>query len=518
MPGSTQNKRDNSAAMIDAGDANAAMIESDRNVTRFGYQSLDVILQCRDLGELKEKLNYIEKNINARGLKARIEKMNAFEAYLGSIPGNRFTNQRVPLLSTKNYAHTMNVSSPWLGSQFNPNPNLPKKSSPLFLATCSGMKQFRFVNHVEDVGHTLVLGPTGAGKSTLLNLIVAQAHRYENAQVFIFEKGLSAYATTTALGGDYYSPLKDKTLAFAPLKTLETQEDRIWASEWLMNLIKLQGVEVNSAKRKLLDDGLNRLTKSPHRSLSHLALNVQNKELRDALAPFLKAQKGVMGNVMDAEEDGLQNVNKSTLGFDISALLQQQPRIAAPLLTHLFRWVERRLDGRPSTIILDEAWVMLSHELFREQIIDWLRTLRKKNCYVIFATQSVSDIADSPIKNILLESCPTKIFLPNPEALTEVGRVFYKNIGLNDTQINTIARAQSKAEYYLVSKVGKRLINLELSKSELAIIGASSPEDVKQVKSLQQKSKSGEWVAGMLKYKGCDNEAQEYLELIAENN
>ena len=84
--------------------------------------------------------------------------------------------------------------------------------------------------------------------------------------------------------------------------------------------------------------------------------------------------------------------------------------------TYLFHRIEQRFDGRSTLIILDEAWVMLTNGLFGAKIEEWLRTLRKKNAAVVLATQSLSEIANSPHRDVILASCPTTLFLPNPEA------------------------------------------------------------------------------------------------------
>ena len=48
--------------------------------------------------------------------------------------------------------------------------------------------------HVEDVGHTLVLGATGSGKSFLLNFLIAHLQRY-SPRTLIFDLGGSYEAS-----------------------------------------------------------------------------------------------------------------------------------------------------------------------------------------------------------------------------------------------------------------------------------------------------------------------------------
>ena len=86
------------------------------------------------------------------------------------------------------------------------------------------------------------------------------------------------------------------------------------------------------------------------------------------------------------------------------------------VLLYLFSRMERTLDGRPTFVPIDEAWLFLRHPAWRDKIQDWLKTLRKKNAAVLLATQSIADVKDSPIASTILQSTATKIYLPNSEA------------------------------------------------------------------------------------------------------
>jgi type IV secretion system protein TrbE len=146
--------------------------------------------------------------------------------------------------------------------------------------------------------------------------------------------------------------------------------------------------------------------------------------------------------------------------------------VLLPVLTYLFHCVDRRLDGRPTLIILDEAWVMLANSLFGAKVEEWLRTLRKKNAAVVLATQSLSEVVNSPVRDVILESCPTKILLPNPEARNPATTELYRKFGLTNRQIEIIADAVPKRHYYYVSPLGRRLFNLSIEPATLAFIGA----------------------------------------------
>jgi type IV secretion system protein TrbE len=163
--------------------------------------------------------------------------------------------------------------------------------------------------------------------------------------------------------------------------------------------------------------------------------------------------------------------------------LQNSPALI-PMLLYLFHRIEQRLDGRPTLIIVDEAWVALTKSFFGSKLEEWLRTCRKANAAVWLATQSLDDLRRSEYRSIILESCPTKIYLPNPEAANDNIADIYRDFGLTDRQIQIIADAVPKREYYLVSPKGRRLFDLALEPVTLSFVGASSKKHLRRVREL----------------------------------
>jgi type IV secretory pathway VirB4 component len=128
-------------------------------------------------------------------------------------------------------------------------------------------------------------------------------------------------------------------------------------------------------------------------------------------------------------------------------------------------------------LIVDEGWLALDDEGFAGQLREWLKTLRKKNASVVFATQSLSDIDNSPTAPAIIESCPTRLLLPNERAIEPQITAIYRRFGLNDRQIEILARAMPKRDYYCQSRRGNRLFELGLSDVALALCAASSKTD-----------------------------------------
>jgi type IV secretion system protein VirB4 len=460
-----------------------AIAEASSQLVAYGYYTPVIILFDESRSALQEKAEAVRRLIQAEGFGARIETLNATDAFLGSLPGNWYCNIREPLINTRNLADLVPLNSVWSGQPSAPCPFYPPDAPPL-MQVASGSTPFRLNLHVDDVGHTLIFGPTGSGKSTLLALIAAQFCRYEKAQVFAFDKGNSMLPLTLGVGGDHYEiggeSGEGATLAFCPLSELSTDADRAWASEWIETLVSLQGVAIAPDHRNAISRQIGLMASAPGRSLSDFVSGVQMREIKDALHHY--TVDGPMGQLLDAEEDGL------TLGrfqcFEVEQLMNMGERNLVPVLTYLFRRIEKRLDGSPSLIVLDEAWLMLGHPVFRDKIREWLKVLRKANCAVILATQSISDAERSGIIDVLKESCPTKICLPNGAARETGTREFYERIGFNERQIEIVANAIPKREYYVTSPDGRRLFDMALGPVTLSFVGASGKADLARIRAL----------------------------------
>lgn len=212
-------------------DADEALQELSDDEVSYGYFSATVIVWDNVQDRLETKTRAVEKVINSLGFTTITESMNAVEAWLGAIPGHCRANVRRPILNTMNLTHLLPVSAVWAG----PERNLHLDASVLLHAVTSGSTPFRVSFHVGDVGHAMVVGPTGSGKSVLLALLEVQSLRYEDAQVYIFDKGGSARAVTAGVGGDFYNLGEDVDgLSFQPLALIDDELERSWATEWIL--------------------------------------------------------------------------------------------------------------------------------------------------------------------------------------------------------------------------------------------------------------------------------------------
>ena len=461
----------------------------------YGQYTSTFILRHQDLDVLSEMSEYVVNILNnTLGLACRVETVNATEAFLGTLPSDSLHNIRRPLLSTLNLCHLLPTANIWTGEATCPCPFYPEHSPPLMVCTAAGNTPFRLNLHVSDVGHTLMFGPTGAGKSTFLAMLVAQMMRYQGARIFAFDKKYSMYALSQ-LGGlhlDIGASGSREKPAFAPLSDLDS--DFEWCCDYVEKLVVLQGETVTSDMRSAIFKALSDMKGSQRQSLSELHAQVQDVRIKEALKYY--TIEGRAGDLLDAETSTL-SLSDFTV-FEMNQLMIRGERDLVPVLVYLFRCIERSLDGNPSFIVIDEGWVAFKHPVFRDMLYEWLKELRKANCLVLLATQSLTDAIKSGILDVLVESCPTQIFLPNDKA-PQFADVYHQ-FGLNDKQIELLTHAIRKRDYYISQPVGGRLVELSLDKLALAFVGVSDKKDVAGIRELV--SAHGEnWYLHHLKHK-----------------
>ena len=323
-------------------------------------------------------------------------------------------------------------------------------------------------------------------------------------QVFVFDFGGRCarppwpWAATARSGGALAET--GAPVAFQPLARIDEAGERAWAAEWAATLLARECVGVTPELKERLWSALTWLASAPvpERTITGLSVLLQSNSLKQAFQPYTVA--GPWGRLLDAENERLGEADVQA--FETEGLIGAG---AAPaVLTYLFHRIEDRFDGRPTLLIVDEGWLALDDPGFAGQLREWLKTLRKKNASVIFATQSLADIDGSAIAPAIIESCPTRILLPNERALEPQIAAIYRRFGLNDRQIEILSRATPKRDYYCQSRRGNRLFELGLSEVALAFAAASSKTDQTAIDEIFAAQGRAGFAAAWLRSKGLD--------------
>ncbi len=518
----------NSHAVEMAFDASNALADLESFRATYGYFTMSITFwepignrsEIDAWSDLKTRVETVAAELNQRNCQTIFEKENSLEAFLGTLPGIGHAMVRRPMLSSRNLADYIPLTGVWTGSMTNPCPFYPDNSPPLAYVSTNGSTPLALNTHVGDVGHFCVAGPTGAGKSILLGFLLAQHRRYTNSQQIVLDVGRSHYVLAKAVGGVSYDIGNDRSLRFCPLAHIEESTDEMrWATSWVCSLIARQGVDVTSRQADIFKAIAQLRNSGPPYSLTRLVNQIYlNAEEKRALSSFIV---GGQYDIFDGEYD--QDETASFVHYELGGLEQADPRMRSPLISYLFHRVRRMWNGRPTMLIVEEVWKFLDDPESMNEIKEWLKTARKYNVAVGFASQSLVDYTESPIASAIINACMTRFFLSNPEAKTELQKPAYKLFGLTDWQTTLVSRLRPKSDYFILSPNGRRSFSMDLTPIELAFIGVSNVDTVKQLQKiiedqearLAQSHDLGDeipWQAKWLKSYGRGTEMQSWVD------
>ncbi len=497
------------AAMVEEAAEASALNDSGEAV--FGFLTSVVVLAAPSREEVTSSARQVLKVLADRGFSGRLETVGAVGAFLGSLPGVASANVRRPLVNSLSVADLLPLTSEWPGEPECPCPFFPEASPPLLFARTNGATPFRLNLHTRDVGHTLIVGPTGSGKSTLLLALLLNFLRYPDSRVVLFDRDQSSRILCEAMPdvGLSLVGVEEGGLHFQPLRDLDDPQEMGWALAWIEFLIGLQNVTLSPAKRQALARGLELLREevADQRSLFNFMIQVQDVELRMALKAYTRS--GPYGYLLDATTTERRRRCRVEV-YETRPLMDLDDTVKLPVLLRLLREVERGLDGRPTLILLDEAGIALMHPAWAARVQQWALSLRKKNASLVLAVQNLRQLDVHGAGANIRESCPNRFYLPNQAAAAAGARELYEGFGLNPREIELIARAEPRRDYYFSSPRGSRLFQLGLRRAELAFLAARPGLSFQAsvAEALRAKRIHGaEWVSEWLRECGCPEDA-----------
>ena len=379
----------------------------------FGDHHLTVLVREADLARLDEACAAAAATLADTGAIVVREDTNLEPGFWGQFPGNEDYLVRRAMISTANMASFGSLHGFALGQAEGNH-----WGDAVALLETTSATPFFFNFHHGDLGNFSVIGPSGSGKTVVMNFLAAQAQKF-SPRTILFDKDRGAELFVRGIGGRYDRIRAGEPTGFNPLALGDSALNRAFLRDWLAVLLKADGPEelatiagaVDAAYAN--DASLRRLRH--FRELLSGAKRPKPGDLADRLAPWIEG--GEHAWLFDNADDKL-DLSARVLGFDMTALLDS-PRLRTPTMMYLFHRIEERLDGQPTMILIDEGWKALDDEVFAARIRDWLKTLRKRNALVGFATQSARDALDSRIATALVEQTATMLFMPNARAKAE---------------------------------------------------------------------------------------------------
>lgn len=440
-------------------------LESNRFV--LGTHHLTLTVFANSVKELTDNLAKSRTHLTNGGAVVAREDLGLEAAWWAQLPGNFRYRVRSGAITSKNFAAFSSFHSYPTG-QRDGNEWGPAVA---MLKTASGSPLY-FNLHYGDLGNTFIGGPSGSGKTVLLNFILSQCEKFD-AHIVFFDKDRGADLFVRAVGGTYL-PLKNgRPTGCAPLKGMElTPENKVFLSQWVTKLVGTRSREFSVADMRDIAGALDGLADLPvkDRTIGALRTFLNNTDPEGIAARLRRWERGgPLGWVFDNDADEI-GMGAKFLGYDMTDFLDNE-EIRTPLMAYLFQRVEQLIDGRRIIIVIDEFWKALADEGFRDLAQNKLKTIRKQNGLMLFATQSPRDAINSPIAHTIIEQCPTQVFMPNSRG----SRADYVDrFKLTEREYELIARELSNGSRRFIVKQGHNSIVAELNlgglDDELAIL------------------------------------------------
>lgn len=462
-----------------AADAHDAIGDLNSGRLLYGWHNVTVCFVSQDYDALESTTTQALRLLHGSGfVGATRESIHLLSGWASTLPGQWQECRRWLTISSANAvdaAPLLGVSS---GERMNDHltAQLGVPCQALTVMGTDVNTPFYFNFHAGALGHSLVVGPSRSGKSIGMNFLMSQFRKYPGARIIIFDKDFSCRQPTLLQGGEYVDLQPGSLLALNPLVLADDPRHWTFLAGWVESLIESRGYKVDANDAKLIHEAISSIGQSQDASLRRLLT------LRALLPPSLGLHLdewcggGALAYAFDHVDDHF-----SVAGFTAFEMgkIMRDPRVARAFMEYAFYRIQLALeaqrtgDAGVTMVYVEEAWFLLSDARFASALKDWLKTFAKLNAFVVLCTQSIEDLADLPasVFAAIRDNIPTRIFLPNPMALSEgLNEVYRKQFELPQSLVERIATATPRQDYVIVKPDVARKVRLSLTPRQVAAL------------------------------------------------
>jgi len=419
----------------------------------YGEHHLTVIVRAMTLAALDAAVAEVQASLADIGAVAVREDLNLESAFWGQFPGNADYIARKALVSTANLSGLISLHGFPIGV-----PAGGPWGEPITVLETTSSTPYFFNLHSGDLGNFTLIGPSGSGKTVVLNFLIAQAQKFY-PRTFFFDKDRGAEIFIRAIGGHYDVLQPGTPTGFNPLQLPENAINQAFLRQWLSQILTPAGGQLTADENAIIASAVDANFSQPseYRQLRFFVELLAGGarpirgDLASRLAPWYGA--GEHAWLFDNPTDRL-SLDTRTAGFDMTALLDN-PFLRTPAMMYLFHRVDERLDGSPSMIVIDEGWKALDDDVFVHRLKDWMKTIRKRNGVVGFATQSASDAIESKIAATIIEQAATQLFMSNPKAQASD---YCGGFGLTEHELDLVRSLPEHLRCVLIKQGGTSIV------------------------------------------------------------
>lgn len=446
----------------------------------FGYHNLTVALLGDRLDAVQDNTRALLRMFHSSPFTGAVrEGIGLLSSWATTLPGQWQESKRWLTLSSANMVDIAPILGVSRGQRTNPHftAQLGKPCQALTVLPTDFNTPYYFNFHVGAVGHTLVLGPTRSGKSIGMNFLMSQFRKYgDAANILIFDKDHSCRIATLLQGGEHVDLRSDGEVRINPLLLASNKANWPFLASWIEGLLASRGYVVTSEDAKAIYESIEGLASNPIPD-THRLYTIRTLLPRH-LGVHLDAYvgDGQYAHFFDNVEDS----------FSLSAFtciemgdVMREPRVARAFLDYAFYRLKCSLEAqrtgaaKVTLVYVEECWFMLDDAHFAARLKDWLKTFAKLNAFLVLTTQSIEDMAGLPesVFAALRDNILTKIFLPNPNALTEKLAEFYRrHFDLRPDLVERIAKGVPRQDYLIVQPDVTRKVRLILTPLQVAAL------------------------------------------------
>lgn len=460
----------NEAKVKDLGEALTAIEMQGLVLGRF---SLTIVIYATSREEAERATAEVMKFIGVHDGALHEERYNGLGAFLTALPGGHPYNLRRQTVTNQNHADMI----PWFQPAQGERKNLFLGAPALAVFETEDQSLFYFNPHVQDVGHMLMLGPTGKGKSFTLNFFIVSAQQYE-PYTLIFDLGGSFRQTVELLGGSYVQFRPDRrSFSINPFSLEPTAANLEFLFSFVKLLVESVGYQMTDVEERAVFEAIQSLyvLDAPQRRLLSLS-NMVPRTVGERLKRWVEGEQ--YGQWFDNETDNVSFSKVQCIDFEG---MERLGVVLEPLVFYLLhRANEFIYDPALSTVfklcVVDEAWLFLKHSVTKAYIANALRTWRKKNAAMVLATQALEDLAGGDAFRAVLESCPTKLLLANPDLDTAL---YEDALRLNQIEQERVRQLKPKKQFLLKREGLSKVLTLNVDPKSFWLF-STNPWDAKR--------------------------------------